>query len=51
MIRGRHIPATIQRIDDAERVATAKQMKPAVTANTLGVSLATLYRYLAEDAA
>ena len=49
-------PATIQRIDDTEHIATAKRMKAdghtaKDIAKYLGVSRATLYRYLGEDAA
>jgi DNA invertase Pin-like site-specific DNA recombinase len=47
-------PATIQRIDDHEHIATAKKMKAAGhtgkdIAKYLGVRRATLYRYLTED--
>jgi DNA invertase Pin-like site-specific DNA recombinase len=48
--------ATIQRIDDTEHTATAKRMKAGGhtgkdIAKYLGVSRATLYRYLNENAA
>ncbi len=51
------IPATIQRIDDNEHISTATAAVKADghtgtdVAKYLGVSRATLYRYLADEAA
>ena len=56
MIRGVATPATIPRIDDTEHTASAKRMKAdghtgKDIAKYLGVSRATVYRYLVEGAA